>query len=156
MDLKSQESMRPLSPKVLNKAHVFLREVHLLLFKIDSAAGDYLSAINYYEIHKRLNDSTFNEKKSKQLAEIEVAYETAVKEKDLALMRSKDKLQKKELQKSSQSKEYLSAVAAVLLVLFTVVISRYRLKQKSNMQLLAQQKEINVQNAELIGLTTVQ
>lgn len=132
------------------------KEVHLLLFKIDSAAGNYLSAINHYEIYKHLNDSIFNEKKSKQLAEMQVAYETAEKEKDLVLLRSKDKLQKKELQKSSQSKEYLSAIAAVLLILFMVVFSRYRLKQKSNMQLLAQQKEINVQNAELIGLTTVQ
>ncbi|MDP1812817.1 MAG: hypothetical protein Q8K92_00045, partial [Leadbetterella sp.] len=41
-----------------------LKDVHLLLFKVYSAQGKYLSAIQHFQVHKKLNDSIFNETKS--------------------------------------------------------------------------------------------
>jgi hypothetical protein len=51
--------------KVLN-GPISSIQVQLYQFKIDSAAGNYLSAIKHYQLHKKLSDSLYNAAKSKQ------------------------------------------------------------------------------------------
>ncbi|HEX8531006.1 MAG TPA: tetratricopeptide repeat protein, partial [Cytophagales bacterium] len=60
-------------------------QVHLMLFKVDSARGDYRSAIGHYQRYKTLNDSVFNERKSKQIVQLSIQYETERKEQALQL-----------------------------------------------------------------------
>ncbi|WP_346318486.1 histidine kinase dimerization/phosphoacceptor domain -containing protein [Chitinophaga sp. YIM B06452] len=72
------------------------KDAHLLLFRADSARGDYLSAISHYQRYKSLNDSIFNTLTSRQIQELQIQYETekkdqalVLKEKDL-LLREQD------------------------------------------------------------------
>ncbi|RYF10562.1 MAG: tetratricopeptide repeat protein, partial [Deltaproteobacteria bacterium] len=51
-------------------------KLHLLLFKADSAQGKLLAAIGHYQRYKLLNDSIFNIAKTKQLASLEIQYDT--------------------------------------------------------------------------------
>jgi two-component sensor histidine kinase len=62
------------------KAHLYF-----LLFRVDSAAGKYLSAINYLIRNKALDDSIIQVSKVRLVEEYQVKYETEKKEQDLKL-----------------------------------------------------------------------
>ncbi|MEJ0105878.1 MAG: hypothetical protein WDO19_26460 [Bacteroidota bacterium] len=47
---------------------------HLWWFKLDSAQGNYPSAISHYQLYKTLNDSLFNEAKSRHINQLEILY----------------------------------------------------------------------------------
>jgi hypothetical protein len=51
----------------------------LLQFKVDSALGNYPSAIKHYQLHTAIQDSLFSEAKSKQIEELGIRYKTEKK-----------------------------------------------------------------------------
>jgi two-component system, sensor histidine kinase PdtaS len=118
------------------------RDIHLMLFTIDRAKGNLASAIRHFEIHKRLNDSIFSESKVKQIEELKIKYETAQQENTLALLQSKERLQKEELEQANQNRNYTYILVGILILLITVGYSRYSLKIKTNTQLEKNHKEI--------------
>jgi len=126
--------------------------IHQLLFKIDSAQNNYVPAIQHLQMQQRLHDSLFTDRKSKQIAELQIQYETQEKEKDLQLAHSQEQLKDKELERTVEAKNFTYLILAVLFVLMIVGYSRYALKQKNNRQLVAQQQIINVKNTELQNL----
>jgi two-component sensor histidine kinase len=67
------------------------KDVHLLLFRSDSARGDYLSAIRHYQQYKSFNDSIFNSLTSRQIQELQIQYETEKKDQTL-MLKEKDLL----------------------------------------------------------------
>ncbi|WP_161597180.1 tetratricopeptide repeat-containing sensor histidine kinase [Dyadobacter flavalbus] len=119
-----------------------IKDVHFMLFKVDSTAGNYTSAINHFRQHKILNDSIFNETKSRQLAELEVRYATAQKEQQI-------QRQQHELEKGKTMRNSILAGATLLLGLLAISYNQYRLKQQSNKLLEAKQQEINQKNESL-------
>ncbi len=77
----------------------YLIEVHLMWFKVDSARKNYPEAIRHYQQYKALQDSIYNETKSRQITQLSIQYETAKKEhdikikgKDIALLKKQNKL----------------------------------------------------------------
>lgn len=125
------------------------QDIHYILFKVDSAEADYLSAIRHFQIHKSLNDSMFNERKSKQIAELQIKYDTEKKELDLEASRARERLQIQQLDRVTTIRNFTYVLVAVLVGFLGLVYSRYRLKQKNNKQLQEQQAEINLKNVEL-------
>ncbi|GAB3220579.1 histidine kinase dimerization/phosphoacceptor domain -containing protein [Spirosoma arcticum] len=129
-----------------------LIDVHLMRFKVDSALGNYSAAIRHYQQYKTLSDSVFNVTKSKQTAQLSIQYETEKKEQALRL-REKDIALLTEQSKSQQAQRNgLVIGTGLLLALLGLSYNRYRLKQRSNQQLQAQQKEINQKNEHLSEL----
>jgi two-component sensor histidine kinase len=123
--------------------------VHLQLFKVDSAQGNYSSAIDHYQKYKSLSDSIFNEKKSQQISSLEVQYETKKKEQDIALLTRQNLMQQASIQQKDFQRNSIIAGAILLAGLLGVSYNRYRLKQKSNQLLEAKQVEINQKNQSL-------
>jgi two-component sensor histidine kinase len=117
-----------------------------MLFKIDSAQRNYLSAINNFEFVKKLKDSIFNDIKSKQIAEMQAKYEAADKERNIEKLKLQESNQSKELQKSIQARNYTFMILIVLIYFITGIYRMYRLKQIQNNQLEAHQQEINEKN----------
>lgn len=126
-----------------------LKNTYLLLFKVDSAAGNYLSAIRYFQIHKHLNDSIFNATKSRQIEELQIQYETEKKETDIAWLQNEKDLQHVQLQQATFTRNITFGTGALLLVVLALLYNRYRLKQRVNKQLEIQQGEINQTNRAL-------
>ncbi|GAB2551794.1 hypothetical protein GCM10027085_49030 [Spirosoma aerophilum] len=126
-----------------------VRDIHLMLFKIDSAQGDYLSAIDHFRWHKAINDSLFNETSSKQIAGLQIKYDTQEKEQNIALLTKQSKLQQSELKRTQTTRNAIVVGAILLAGLLGVSYNRYRLKQKSNQLLEAKQIEINQKNESL-------
>lgn len=125
-------------------------------FKLDSAQGNYLSAIRHYQQYKQFQDSIFNETRSRQLANLEVLYETEKKEQNLKLKEESIKaltreglLQAERIKREQLIRNAIIGGAILLLLLLGVIYNRYRLKQRSNRLLEAKQQEINEKNYRL-------
>ncbi|WP_338872592.1 histidine kinase dimerization/phosphoacceptor domain -containing protein [Spirosoma sp. SC4-14] len=134
---------------------------HLWTFKVDSAQGNYRSAIIHYQRHKRLNDSLFSESKSKQIALLQTQFDTRKKDQDIKLkgqhielLKKQSELQLNDLNQTKLLRNVTFIIIVLLLVILSLVYNRYRLKQKSNTVLEAQQIEINDKNQSLQRLLT--
>ena len=113
-----------------------------MLYKIDSAAGNYPLAIKHLLAQQVLNDSIFNVSKSKQIEELKIKYETERKEKDLALLGNQNELQQ------SRLKLTIGSIFLLVIILAFVYI-RYRTNKALNDKLKSQQIEISKKNVSL-------
>lgn len=129
--------------------HAVQRNVQLLLFKADSAAGNYTAAIEHYQHYKAINDTMYNMAKSRQIEELQVEYETVKKEQDIQLLRRESQLQQSQLKQASLEKKVTIAIIVLLLIIISLLYNRYRIRQRGNRQLENQQKEINRKNGSL-------
>jgi two-component sensor histidine kinase len=125
------------------------RNVQLLLFRADSAAGNYQAAIDHYQRYKAINDTMYNIAKSRQIEEMQAKYESDKKEKDIQLLRRESQLQQSQLKQASLGRTVTIAIIALLLIIIALLYNRYRIRQRSNRQLESQQKEINLKNTSL-------
>ena len=123
---------------------------YLLASRADSGMHHFEQALKNYQIHKAMSDSMLNEAKSFQLAQMQVVYETDKKNKDLKLQQqnlevvsNKNKLQELSLRKANFIRNVI-VVSAIVLI--SILIAGYKLKQKHNRKLEIQQKEISNQN----------
>ncbi|MBD2757257.1 tetratricopeptide repeat protein [Spirosoma validum] len=129
-----------------------VRNIHYMLFKIDSIQGNYLSAIGHFRQHKAINDSLFNETKSKQIAGLQIQYDTRQKEQNIELLTKQSKLQQSELKRGQSTRNGIIAASLLLAGLLGVSYNQFRLKKRSNQLLQTQQIEINQKNQSLSQL----
>lgn len=129
-----------------------LKDAHSMLFQVDSAAGNYLDAIRHLQYYKALNDSLFNETKSRQIEELQIRYETENKEQNIRFLQKEGQVQLIKLQKVGMTKNLTLVGIAFLLFVMALLFSRYRIKQRTNRQLELQQIEINRTNQFLQNL----
>jgi two-component sensor histidine kinase len=129
-----------------------LREVQLMLFRIDSAAGKFISAIEHYRRYKQLNDSVFSEKKSKQIEELQIQYETAQKEQSIQLLSNREKLQQSELARARFNRKLFIAGLVCLAIVLLLLYNDYLHKTQKNNLLLQQQDVISKKNNSLQDL----
>jgi len=110
----------------------YVKETHLSLFKADSALGDYRSAIEHLQESNRLKDSMFSVAKNKQIEALDIAYKTAEREKDLKLLRNKEKLGQVQLQHAQTTKNWIIAGSGLLLIIAGLLYRQSRLRRKNN------------------------
>ncbi|RZJ23622.1 MAG: hypothetical protein EON51_01695 [Acinetobacter sp.] len=118
-----------------------LSGIYKTLYYIDSLQKNYLSAMHFANRHDALKDSMFNVAKNKQIEELQITYETAQKQKDMDLMREKEKLQKIKLSQTENTRNLMIGGSVMLLLLLGISYNGYRQKQKSN-QLFLQKNEM--------------
>ncbi|WPP48732.1 histidine kinase dimerization/phosphoacceptor domain -containing protein [Catalinimonas niigatensis] len=130
--------------------------IELYRFKLDSMQANYPSAIRHYQQYKLLEDSLLNESKSRQIANLDVLYETEKKEQDLKLkeqniktLTQEKQLQQEQIKQAKLLRNGIIGGAAMLLLLLGVIYNRYRLKQQSNRLLQSQQSKLQDQHEEL-------
>jgi two-component sensor histidine kinase len=124
-------------------------QFQLLRFKIDSAFGNYVSAIKHYEINKRITDSIFNANESNQVADIQTRYETERKDKDILLLKKQSLIDQEKYKRKRADGNLLLAGIFLLLILLVAIYSRYLLKQRNILLLQEKQKEISGKNIAL-------
>jgi two-component sensor histidine kinase len=138
-----------------------VRDGHQMLFKVDSANRRYLSAIRHYQLFKTLNDSLFNDTKSKQIEELQIQYRTEAKDKDILLkqqniqlLTKQSQLQQGQLKDADLMRNVTLCGIAVSIIIAGLSFSRYRIKQKANKVLLSQKEEIRSKNSSLEHLVS--
>jgi two-component system, sensor histidine kinase PdtaS len=122
---------------------------HLLLFKVDSAQGRFPAAIAHYQQYKQLTDSVFSTTKSKQLASLQVQYDTKKKEQDIALLTKQNQVQQAGLRQRELQRNAMLGGTALLALLLGVSYNRARIKRRSTRLLEEKQQEINQKNQSL-------
>jgi len=127
-------------------------DTYKLLFKADSALGNYLPAIKSFERHKLMVDSMNSITRNNQIAELSIRYQTEQRKKDIKFLESKQKTQLAEIRRAGTVRNVILGGAAAILGLAVFVFIAYRSKQQSNKVLFKQREEINLQNAELQNL----
>jgi two-component sensor histidine kinase len=125
------------------------RDIHLQLFKLDSAQARLSQAIAHYQRYKALSDSLLNETRSNQLLSVQVQYENEKKDSYIALLTQQSKAQRATIGQRQTERNALLGGAGLLLALLALGYNRYRLKQRSNRQLRAQQRELQAQHEEM-------
>lgn len=134
-----------LSPQALMPAPLdILRDSHLLLFKVDSAAGDLASAIRQRLLYEQYADSISTDAKARQIAELEIQYETEKKDREISLLGKQAQLQQANLSRSTMLRNIVLGGLLLTFVIIGLLYNQYRLKQKNNqtLQQLVSEKEI--------------
>ena len=125
-----------------------------LWFKLDSARGDYRSAVNHLLDYNKSNNLIFTEANNRQLKQLNLEFETKKKENEIRLKDQNIRIlnQKNELQQSKLDKADLVrniAFGSVLLLMFIMAsfYNQYRMKQRTS-------RQIGQKNAQLQHLLT--
>jgi len=125
-------------------------------FRLDSLKGDFKSAIRHFQLARVITDSLVNTKKASQLADLQIAYQTEKKDEEIRANTQKILLLKKQAQYQQVRLLHEKTLwnvtfggVIMLLLLLGVSYNRYRLKQRTNLQLEAQQERINAANESL-------
>lgn len=136
---------------------------YLYLFKADSALGRSLAAIDWYQQYKMLNDSLYGEAKSRQIAQLQVKYETErkdhairLKDQDIRLLEEQGRLQQAALSHTRLTGSMITGGAILLVILLIMGYNRYQMKRAIHRQLQAQRRAINEQNEALHTLLLTQ
>lgn len=112
------------------------------LFKLDSARGNYISAIKHLQNFQLIKDSMSTARKTAQIEDLKISYATEqkdalinLKEQNIQLLTKKDELQKSKLQQGAVLRNISLGVAALLIIIVALLYNRYRLKQRTNKRL---------------------
>ncbi|MES2763591.1 MAG: SpoIIE family protein phosphatase [Bacteroidota bacterium] len=123
----------------------------LYLSQIYENSGDYRNSLKSYKEYTVYKDSALNNESIQQVKNAEAKFENEKKQKEIELLGEKQKLNEAENQKK---KIYLYGAVFGIVILGFVLLILYRnnvLKQKTNKNLQAYNKEINLQK-ELVEL----
>jgi len=155
------EKVRPhllaLKDEHLIEGYVNLKlSVEQFTYKVDSAQGNYNSALTHFQRYTKLNDSVNTQNHNKEVSQLQIQYETQKKDfeisrknKNIIGLRLEAKLREAGLKSRTLSRNVSIAAAALFLLLLILGFNRYRMKQKTNLELERQQAMINNQNASL-------
>ncbi|SEJ59882.1 Two-component sensor histidine kinase, contains HisKA and HATPase domains [Dyadobacter sp. SG02] len=127
-------------------------QLHAMLFKVDSAQGNYLSAIRHQQQFKSLSDSIFNEAKSSKIATLQIQYDSKEKEQNIALLNRQNVIQQASIRQKELERNVTIGGAFMLLLFSGLIYNQYRTKKRNNEQLTLQQIDIRQKNSALLNL----
>ncbi|WKL48649.1 hypothetical protein Q1W71_02450 [Flavobacterium pectinovorum] len=102
---------------------------HMMAFKLDSASGDYISAIANLKKYEKAKDSIFNDVKFYQISDLQIKYETAKKDKNIQLLTNESELQKVKI-KNDKVVKLIAGLVLILVLIITALIFRSYKKKK--------------------------
>ncbi|MFC0513041.1 histidine kinase dimerization/phosphoacceptor domain -containing protein [Mucilaginibacter angelicae] len=154
---KKFEKASPFVEIPLNAGMGVVRAVDMAIlqkfkFKIDSARGNYLSAINHFQASKNISDSIYNHVRVKQTEQLQLQYATAERDHENLILRNRNNLQRSELEKEGLNRKLISIALLGSVFVTGLTLYLYRAKQKNNKMLQIRQEEINKQNIQLSQL----
>ncbi|MDR7369900.1 histidine kinase dimerization/phosphoacceptor domain -containing protein [Flavobacterium aquidurense] len=118
-------------------------------FKLDSAAGNYISAISHLRKYEKAKDSIFNDLKFYQISNLQIKYETEKKDKNIHVLTNQSELQKVKI-KNDKIIKIVAGVILILLLIITILIFRsYKNKKESNEKLELSKLDIEKKNKVL-------
>ncbi|MES2111774.1 MAG: histidine kinase dimerization/phosphoacceptor domain -containing protein [Bacteroidota bacterium] len=112
-----------------------LRDYHLIRYKIDSADGNYASALQHHIQYKVFNDSIFNIEKNKKFQELQVQFETKQKERDIESLKKDSVLEREKTAQANDTRNLTLVGSALLVGLLALIYTNYSAKRRSNIAL---------------------
>ena len=127
-------------------------KINFELFQVDSALGNYVSAIRHFQLHKKINDSLFTATKVRQLDELQVKYESSRKADEIKSLHSQRQVQQLRFQKVDRERDLILLGLLMFAVITALALKGYRDKQHSNQIILKSNKLILNKNNQLQNL----
>ena len=127
----------------------YMESIYFGWFKLDSAKGNYRSAMENVKLSKIYGDSSLNEIKTKEIALLEIEYETEKREQSIALLTKDSELGRQQLAQSRFQNNAVLAGLAVAVLVSGLLYQQYRTKKKNNTELTRRQQEIETTNGLL-------
>lgn len=124
-------------------------EIQKALYKVDSAQGNYASALEHFSRFKVLSDSIFSVRKSLQIAGLQIQFDTRKKEQDILNLTQQNKVQLARLEQREFQRNAMIGGTVMLSFLLLSLYVQFRGKQKSNQALKLHQQVIEDSNARL-------
>ncbi|MFI5185767.1 MAG: tetratricopeptide repeat protein [Chitinophagales bacterium] len=93
-----------------------LKDCYFNLSKLDSVRGDWKNSLIYYRHYATINDSLFNKKKSRQIAQVQIKYETDKKQGEIEILNKDNELKNLRIQQQSKNILLIISVAVILLL----------------------------------------
>lgn len=126
-------------------------EITLALSEIYEDAQKYKNALFHFQKYKKYRDSIFNEKKSKQIADMATKYETEKKEQKILFFKKEDEKNKALIHQRNNLIAAITLGALLLILLAMVLYQSNQRKQRTNQVLLFQKQEIEVKTEEILA-----
>ena len=127
------------------------KDIHYQLAEIFAATNDYKNAFIHHKLYTQINDSVYNEKNVKKIAELEYTYKFEKEKQAIELeQQKKDAVQTAE-KKLQRIIIFSLTMAFILMCLLAVFLYRsYWFKHKTNLLLTKQKREIEELNEEYL------
>jgi signal transduction histidine kinase len=111
---------------------------------------NYKKAFEYHKKYKELNDSIFNERNSKKMAELQTRFDFERKEKEIELLKKNEEIQQLNLERQKIFTQFLILISLLVVILAFVIYARYRLKDRANRALAKEIEDRKKAEAELV------
>jgi signal transduction histidine kinase/Tfp pilus assembly protein PilF len=137
--------------KLANEIHAnrYKNESYQLLSKLYEAQGNHKQALAYFKKHHNLNDTIFSKEKQNRISEMQIKYETEKKEKEIELLTKDNQINKLEIKRQKNFKNYVLIFALLLLALAILAYSRFNLKKKNARILQKKNRQLSEANIKL-------
>jgi two-component sensor histidine kinase len=126
-----------------------IEKSNYLLFKVDSAQYKLTSAIADFQRYTAARNSILTDKNNKQLAGLQIQYDTKAKEQSIALLTKQSLLQQMTIRQRGFQRNAFVIGTALLVLVLGLGYNRYRLGQRSNRLLEEKQQLLEAQQAEI-------
>ena len=108
-----------------------LSEIYVNLVDYYVLIGDYKNAFKTQEKFLILKDTLYNTNLAEKISEMQTKYETERKEKEITLLTKDNEIQSLKIRKQSIQLYLLISVILVVVLIGSLLFSRYKLKQKN-------------------------
>jgi PAS domain S-box-containing protein len=132
----------------INKKDLSL-DIYFNLCTLYSEKEDFKQAFRYHQLYSQLKDEIFNEKKSKQIAEMRVKFESEKKEKENIILQKNLTIRELELNRQKNLRNFIIILLGISLLMVWVVTNRYQAKKRAHRLLAERNQVISKQKEEL-------
>jgi len=115
-----------------------------------AAVNNYKKAFEYHKKYKELNDSIFNEKKSKKITELQARFDSQKKDKEIQLLKKNEEIQQLNMKRQKTFTYSLLLISLLVLILALMIYARYKLKERANRVLGKEIQDRKKTEAELV------
>lgn len=102
------------------------------LYKYNIASGNYAAAVKNMELRVKIQDSLFTADKDKQLAELNIQYETVQKEQSIKNLQIQRDAQHSEMEKATLQRNITIAGILIMILVSFLFYRNYRQKKEAN------------------------
>ncbi|RFZ90037.1 hypothetical protein D0C36_22585 [Mucilaginibacter conchicola] len=113
----------------------YRQAVYALLFKADSTAGNFKSALKYYRLSKVMLDSVVNTDKNRKIEELLIAFHNEQKEKNIKQLKNEAAVERLRLKNAGYTRVWVAFGCGLLLLTIGMLIKHSRSVMKANILL---------------------
>jgi len=130
------------------------RDAYQGLFECYSFKGEYKNALNYHILLLETVKGLLNVENNRQLASLNIAFETERKEKDNQVLRNENELKELQIKRNNLFMWFTVTLLGFTIILCFAIYNRFHAKKKANLLLEELNHKVTHQNSELEKLNT--